>query len=286
MRIANDELSVEISPLGAELQSITGADGAEWLWHGDETFWKGRAPLLFPVVGKSPAGHVSIAGERFPMAPHGFTRTAVFAPLIADKTRCSFVLSDTEATRQSFPFAFALTVTHALEGRTLATEVVIENRDAVPMPFGFGFHPALRWPLPGSEGRLHRVTLESGGAPEMRRVDGEGLLRRGHIYPSPFVKGVLEPRHAHFAEDAMIFPDGAGPGLVFSAEGGRRVRCGSENLPDLALWTKPDAPFLCIEPWHGTAPEAGTGDALEDRPNTILLPPGETARFAMQMTFD
>ena len=58
MRIANNYLAAEISPLGAELQSITSRDGANWLWHGDAQWWTGRAPLLFPVVGKS--------GERTP----------------------------------------------------------------------------------------------------------------------------------------------------------------------------------------------------------------------------
>src|SRR5262245_59445312 len=69
MRIANSELTVEIAPLGAELQSITSANGDNWLWHGDPAWWSGRAPLLFPVVGKSPDGAVTIEGKRYPMLP-------------------------------------------------------------------------------------------------------------------------------------------------------------------------------------------------------------------------
>ena len=41
LRLANDELIVEISPLGAELQSIVSRDGTSWLWHGDPAFWRG-----------------------------------------------------------------------------------------------------------------------------------------------------------------------------------------------------------------------------------------------------
>ena len=41
---------VEISPLGAELQSIS-VDGKEKLWGGDKRVWSGRAPILFPFCG-------------------------------------------------------------------------------------------------------------------------------------------------------------------------------------------------------------------------------------------
>ena len=63
MRISNHHLAVDIAPLGAELQSIVTPDGADWLWDGDPKWWTGRAPLLFPVVGKSPGGQVGITGR-------------------------------------------------------------------------------------------------------------------------------------------------------------------------------------------------------------------------------
>ena len=35
--------------------------------------------------------------------------------------------------------------------------LAITNRDSRPMPFGFGFHPAFRWPLPGNKGASSSV---------------------------------------------------------------------------------------------------------------------------------
>ena len=64
--------------MGAELQSIVTSDGASWLWNGDAKWWSGRAPLLFPVVGKSPANTVTIEGKSYPMQPHGFARRSSF----------------------------------------------------------------------------------------------------------------------------------------------------------------------------------------------------------------
>ena len=38
-QIKNDQLTLEISSLGAELQSIKDANGNEYLWDGDEKYW-------------------------------------------------------------------------------------------------------------------------------------------------------------------------------------------------------------------------------------------------------
>ena len=37
-QIKNDQLTLEISPMGAELQSIKDANGNEYLWDGDEKY--------------------------------------------------------------------------------------------------------------------------------------------------------------------------------------------------------------------------------------------------------
>src|SRR5690606_20303829 len=117
-----------------------------------------------------------------------------------------------------------------------------------------------------------------GGEPGLVRLEN-GLARSGRL-PSPFQKGRLMLDHAQFEADAMIFPEGAGSGLTYRAEDGPSLRFRFENLPNLALWTKPAAPFLCVEPWHGTAPETGAGDDLAARPYNVILPAGETSRFA------
>lgn len=49
-QIKNEQLCVQISAHGAELQSIKNADGKEFLWQGDPAYWNRRSPLLFPVV--------------------------------------------------------------------------------------------------------------------------------------------------------------------------------------------------------------------------------------------
>lgn len=50
--IHNEALTVTVSELGAELQSIRSADGTEVLWQGDENYWSDRALNLFPYVAR------------------------------------------------------------------------------------------------------------------------------------------------------------------------------------------------------------------------------------------
>ncbi|MBB3659036.1 galactose mutarotase-like enzyme [Rhizobium sp. BK650] len=278
VRIANQFLTVDISSLGAEMQSLTSSDGRSWVWNGDAAFWTGRSPILFPMVGKAPNDTLKVGGHSAPMAQHGFARRSDFTLVSSSETICRYELAPSQATKAVYPFDFLLAVIHSLEGRTLTVAAEVTNRDDCPMPFGLGFHTAFLWPLPGARGKPHTVTLDNGAEPALVRLDG-GLISPKRL-ASPFKAGSLVLDYSMFEQDAMIFPEGAGPGLRYEAEGGPAMHFSFENLPNLALWTKPGAPFLCIEPWHGTAAENGGPDDLEGRPYTKLLGAGETARFS------
>lgn len=282
-RIGSDVLSVVVSDLGAEMQSLC-RDGTEYLWHGDPAWWSGRSPILFPIVGKAPGDRVTIDGQGGEMKQHGFARRMVFDPAKAEPSRVVHTLTDTVETHAAYPRPFALTVTHAVSGATLNVSAVVANTGRAPLPFGLGFHPAFLWPLPGAEGAPHRITLANRGEPALLRLSG-GLLRAARL-PSPFSKGVLTLDPARFEEDAMIFPEGAGTALRYGAESGPRLSFEFEGLPHLALWQKPGAPFLCIEPWHGMAAEEEAGTEIADRPGSLVLAPGRTARFRWSVTIE
>ena len=154
------------------------------------------------------------------------------------------------------------------------------------MPFGFGFHPAFLWPLPGGAGQAalpqarHRRRAAFPAA-RRRRADPAGGA------PFALRQGRDDARRAsQFANDALLFPFGIGPGITFAAEGGSSVVLAWTNLPNFAVWQKPGAPYLCLEPWHGMAARHGAGDAMTARPSTAILAPGETAKFELRATFN
>ncbi len=283
VRIENEHLSVEIAPMGAEMQNLRTSDGADWLWDGDPQFWTGRAPVLFPKVGRSPEDHLVIEGQRYPMSQHGFARRSEFALIDSGADFARFELRAGETTRKVYPFEFSLVIEHRLEGRGVRTVAVVSNLDQRPMPYGIGFHPAFLWPLPGCEGEKHRVTLDNGAEPLLAQLEG-GLVKREKL-PSPFVEGELALHDDLFKADALIFPEGAGTGLRYGADT-RAVRFTWENLPNLALWSKQGAQFVCLEPWHGTAAMVGGSDALEERPFVEVLPPGESRQYGLKVELE
>lgn len=281
-RIGNEQISVEISSMGSEMQSVTTSDGKSWLWDGDAAFWNGRSPVLFPIVGKAPGDHLRIEGQLYPMGQHGFARRSLFTLAESGPDFCRYELRASPTSKTIFPFDFLLSLEHRVVGRAVTVTADVHNLDHRPLPFGIGFHPAFVWPLPDSDGLVHVVTLDNGASPELVRLSG-GLVQRNAL-ASPFSAGRLVLDPALFAADAMIFPHGAGAGLRYGA-GEKAIHFTWENLPNLALWSKPGAPFVCLEPWHGTAAEVGGSDALEDRPYGEVLGPGASGRYAFKAEF-
>lgn len=282
IEIGNDQLRVAVSALGAEMQSIKTAEGQSWLWDGDPAFWAGRAPVLFPIVGKAPGDHISVDGQRYPMGQHGFARRSEFALAASDAVSCRFDLKASAASRAVYPFDFVLSIEHRVEGRAVVVTADVHNRGHKTMPYGIGFHPAFVWPLPGCEDQPHSITLDSGAEPALVRLSG-GLIKRERL-PSPFSKGTLTLDTEMFAADAMVFPKGAGAGLRYGAAD-KAIHFTWENLPNLALWSKAGAGFVCLEPWHGTAAEVGGSDELAERPYGALLGPGAVARYRFKAEF-
>ena len=283
VRIASDALSATIAPMGAELQTLTTGDGAELLWNGDAAWWTGRSPVLFPIVGRAPEDRIAIGDFTAPMAQHGFARRTEFELADTTATSCRHILRDSEATRAVYPFAFELAQDHALDGATLSVTTKVTNTGTDPMPFGLGFHPAFAWPLPGAAGQPHAITLDNSAEPVLARIE-DGLLPDSRL-PSPFTNGRMTLSHDQFKADAMIFPEGAGKGLRYGPDSGPALQFTFKNLPNLALWQKPGAPFLCVEPWHGMTARKDAGHQITDRPGTLTLAPGTAARFSWSVTW-
>lgn len=279
--LQNGVLRLGVVSFGAEMQSLRLANGDELLWQGAPEFWTGRAPVLFPIVGRAADDVIAVDDHTAPMPQHGFARRSMFELVEADEVMCHHRLRDSAQSREVYPFAFSLDVTHRLVANRLEVTAQVSNNSDAPMPFGFGFHPAFNWPLPRAQGLAHHVTLAEGGTPERVEIE-DGLLRRTPV-KGPFVEGDLEIREALFKDGALVFPNGA-EALRYGPRAGLALAFEFTNLPDLALWKPKDAPFLCIEPWHGTASYVGDGPQIAQRPNSITLAAGEVATFGYSVT--
>lgn len=76
IRMENEQLRVDVAPMGGTLQSIFGKQtGTEYLWQEDPTYWAKRAPNLFPFVGRLYEKRYTVGGQSYEMIIHGFAPT-------------------------------------------------------------------------------------------------------------------------------------------------------------------------------------------------------------------
>lgn len=277
-------LSAEIALLGAELVGLRDGEGRDLLWHGDPAFWAGRAPLLFPIVGRLPQDTLVHDGRAYPMKQHGFARRSRFDLIAQEAGRAVFRLLPRPETRAQYPFAFALEVTYALADAALTITARVENPGPQVLPASFGFHPAFLWPLPYGGARAdHRLVFEQAeGRPAQRLADG---LLAAASEPNPAASGILAPDDALFARDALILRQVRSRQVRFGVPGGPGLQIGFAGMPDLGIWSKPGAPFLCIEPWHGYATPEGHPPEFVDKPGLAHIPAGEAQSFAMSIAW-
>ncbi len=51
--LENKNIKISTRTFGGELTSLSSKkDNTEYLWNGDEKYWKYHSPILFPIVGK------------------------------------------------------------------------------------------------------------------------------------------------------------------------------------------------------------------------------------------
>jgi galactose mutarotase-like enzyme len=282
--IGGEALTARINPLGAELWSLADAEGREYMTSADPAYWTGHAPLLFPIVGALNGGSYRLDGIEYALPKHGFARTSRFAVADAGPDRARFELRDDEQSRAAYPFEFVLAVEFALSGATLTVTATVRNASDRAMPFSFGFHPALAWPLPAAGRKdAHRVIFAANEPEPIRRIDPATATLLPRSEPTPVVGNVLAPTAALFEKDALIWDRLNSRALSFSGDGAT-IDIAFPDSPNLGIWQKPGAPFLAIEPWHGfNDPQGFEGDIFA-KPGIIALPPGEERSFRMDVT--
>lgn len=281
--ISNGSLEAEFTNWRAELVGLRDREGREFMWDGNPEIWKGSSPILFPIVGMVPADRVRAGEKECRLQQHGLAPRSEFELVFAAADKCVFRLASNDSTRELYPFDFQLDVAYALDGLTLTMSATVANLSPDAMPFSFGLHPGFCWPLPGAGDRgNHFIEFERNETCLMRRpLDG---LLDPQTYASPIVERRIALHDALFAQGAMMFFEPVSQRLRFGTEGGPSLDVGWRNLPHLALWTKPGANYLCIEPWQGfSAPVGFTGD-LSEKPGILVLPPNRQHSFEMTVT--
>ncbi|EJL21788.1 galactose mutarotase-like enzyme [Novosphingobium sp. AP12] len=282
--ISSGDLTARINPLGAELWSLADRQGREYMTDADPAFWTGHAPLLFPIVGALNGDSYRIDGREYELKKHGFARRSPFEVVEAGADHVLFRLTDGEATREVYPFAFVLDIAFRIEGASLHMEARVSNPGDEPLPFSFGFHPAFAWPLPGGAAKAdHVIAFEQGEPQPIRRIEPASGLVLPEPVATPVEGHLLCPDPAQFEADALIWDRLSSRSLTFGAPGGTQLAIAFPDTPMLGIWQKPGAAYLCIEPWQGIADPLGFNGDFRAKPGVITLQPGESRSFRMDV---
>jgi galactose mutarotase-like enzyme len=228
-------------------------------------------------------GRYRFDGRDYQMPKHGFARRSVFEILPGTADAVTMRLDATPETRAIYPFEFRLELTFAVQATTLRVTAVIANRGDRPTPASFGFHPALRWPLPFGRPRAeHAVRFAQPEPAPVRRIDDDGLLTPTP-HPTPVEGDRLALRDDLFVDDAVIFDRLTSRSVRYGADSGPGIEVRFDDFAMLGVWTRPGAPFICIEPWRGVADPQGFDGDIRDKPGIMEIPAGGSRELSMRL---
>ncbi len=281
------KLQAKVRAKGGELVSLTDGEGQEHIWEGNPAFWSGQNPILFPIVGTLKDGRVDIGGKTYEMGRHGFARRMEFTPVDQGEDFVTLELREDEATLAQYPFPFSLKVTHQLLEDGFSTTFTVENTGTAPMPFCIGGHTAIRIPE-GESFEDYELLFDEAERADTHLLTPEGMILHDRRKPMLEESGKIPLRYADFAEmDTLIFSMlRSGNVSLFNRKTGRSVRLDFHEFPMVAFWTKPGAPFLCLEPWHGCAAYDNESGKFADKPFCVILQPGELKRLSYSICLE
>ena len=280
------------SRLGGELVSFK-LDGIEKIHQGQDcvdengrVYWKRHFPVLFPIVGKLKQNKTIINGRTYEMGQHGFARDMDFEPITKLDNFHSYVLRSNPSTLVKYPFDFSLYVTYRTDENKLTTIYKVVNEGDNNMPFGIGGHPAFKinqydlyndeyyLEFEEDENKIHFLYLVDGLIGTEYAKNRMTDLRRIPIDKDSF------------NNDAIIMKGITSNKISLKKKTGNKtlLTMNFDGFPYLAVWSKPGAPFICIEPWYTTADAIKSTGVFTQKTDMLTLAPRK--EFECQYTVE
>jgi galactose mutarotase-like enzyme len=244
--ISNSILTAQIKHTGAELCSLKDNSNTEYIWSGNPDFWGKHSPVLFPIVGTLKKNSYHYNGTEYQLSRHGFAREMEFELIDKQESSATFSLASSDETLKKYPFDFELHLMYTLEDTSLKIEYKVINKGESKMPFSIGAHPAFDLP-----GNFEKYSLEF----EKEEPLTFHLLEDGLISNTTeqiqLDKKQLHLNYKLFENDALVFKKLFSKSITILENSTPILKVNYKDFPDLGIWTPPNAPFICIEPWFG-----------------------------------
>lgn len=286
--IQNSQLQLSVKQTGAEMCSLKSIkSGKEFIWGGNPKVWKGQAPVLFPIVGAL-KGQLFKYGEKdYNLPQHGFMRYNETVQLIDKKEySLSFLLKSNEETLKNYPFDFEFVTTYALKENAVHIAHKVLNVSEKEMYFSLGGHPGFKCPLNDKESYSdYYLEFEHNESSKSWQLDGNLI---GNKTSEVFRGGNIINLHPDiFNRGALIFKDLKSRKIRLKSKKSEQVlTVAFDGFPFLGIWAKPQAEFVCIEPWLGIADGVGASQDFTQKEGIIKLAGKEKfeAAFLIEIT--
>ena len=210
------------------------------------------------------------------MNQHGFVRDQEFELYSQTESELVLVNKFNEETLKKYPFEYQVFVKYTLVEKTLYTEFIVQNLDYQVIPFNYGGHPGFRLPLYENETfEDYSVKFEKTENFDAPTVNLEnGTLNFDKTIP---YKNIDEIKldYKYFEIDAIVIPEVKSQSVKLVNKDNKGIKFDFLGFPSLAIWTKPNAPFVCLEPWIGYADHSDSNYQFIEKDNMQFLNPGE-----------
>ncbi len=245
--IKNEELVVTINSIGAEIKSVKDKTGKEYIWEGNPDIWEDSAPVLFPIVSRIKAGKYNYQGKEYTLTAHGFAKYSEFAVESKSEDSVTFLLCSNEDTLKMYPFDFEFRVRYTLNKRSLAVDFITTNKTNGDMYYSTGGHEGYKI-FGGTEN--YSIVLDENETLSRYECLPEG----GYSEPIECFNNSNELKldEKYFTVDAIIMLDIKSRGVCLRDDrDGSSINVKFPGFDTLLVWKKPNAPYVCIEPWAG-----------------------------------
>ena len=269
--LSNDVISAQINTLGAELCSLKNTENKDFIWEGDPAYWGKHSPVLFPIVGTLKNNTYTHNNKEYILTRHGFARDMEFELVDQTANTATFSIQSNSTTLASYPFQFELQIQYTLFHSTLEIAYKVINKDNSAIPFSIGAHPAFALP-----GNFENYSIEFEKVEPLEYTLLENDLVSTQTETIATNSNFVPLTHKLFERDALIFKKLESKSLTIIEKEIPRLKVHFEDFPNLGIWTKVGAPFLCIEPWFGYSDTTESNGNLFEKEGIIVLKSTDT----------
>jgi len=274
--ISNSNLTAQINHFGAELFSLKNSENKEYIWEGNPAFWGKHSPVLFPIVGTLKNNSFQFKDSEYHLSRHGFARDMEFELIKKSENSATFSLISTIETKKVYPFDFELQICYALDENKLNIDYKVINKNDSIMPFSIGAHPAFALPKPFEEYSLDFEYIET-----LMSYELENDLLSDKFSTIEMIENQVPLSYSLFEKDALIFKKLDSKSITILENKKPLLRVRFDTFPNLGIWTKSNAPFLCIEPWLGYSDTVHSSGNILEKEGVQLL----EAKKSLQCNF-